>query len=196
MGNEMINISELTGYEYFTDYYICENGDVYSTKDKSRSIPKKLTGCIDSKGYRYIDVRGANGVRRCPKIHRLVALAYLPNISEKPQINHKDGNKLNNDVTNLEWCTNSENQLHAWANGLQNPNKGLDNHYWTQNNRGIGEPKKVRQLTLDGCLVAEYPSIAEAGRVTSLGASNISRACLGKTKNRISKNYKWEFIEE
>jgi len=63
-------------------------------------------------------------------VHRLVAKAFILNPKNKPQINHKDGDKLNNIVSNLEWCTNLENQRHSWANGRQAV-KGGD-HYLTK----------------------------------------------------------------
>jgi hypothetical protein len=52
-------------------------------------------------------------------LHRLVALAYIENPNEFKEVNHKDGNRLNNSYVNLEWVTRSENQLHAYRNGLQ-----------------------------------------------------------------------------
>lgn len=59
------------------------------------------------------------------KVHRLVAQAFIPNPQDKPEINHIDGNKINNHVSNLEWVTSSENQKHAFRIGLQK--SGLDN---------------------------------------------------------------------
>lgn len=57
----------------------------------------------------------------CRKVHRMVAEAFIPNPDNLPQINHKDGNKLNNHATNLEWCTARQNTAHAWLTGLATP---------------------------------------------------------------------------
>lgn len=62
-------------------------------------------------------------------VHKLVALAFIPPVSGKRFVNHKDGNKMNNDVTNLEWCTRSENMIHAFRNGLYRNGAGLKNCY-------------------------------------------------------------------
>jgi hypothetical protein len=61
------------------------------------------------------------------RIHRLVAHAFIDNQFNKPQVNHKNGNKLDNNVDNLEWCTNSENAIHAFKNGLRKPLYGINN---------------------------------------------------------------------
>lgn len=68
-------------------------------------------------GYKQIG-RTVNGKRRTLQVHRLVAMAYIPNPENKPEVNHKDGNKANNHVSNLEWCTRKENQRHAYDSGF------------------------------------------------------------------------------
>lgn len=62
-----------------------------------------------------------NGKRYKPLVHKLIAITFIPNPENKPVINHKDGNKQNNCVDNLEWTTQSENVKHSYANGLQKP---------------------------------------------------------------------------
>ena len=84
---------------------------------------RKSFGYKDKKGYLNFDFRRKGG--KTVKVHRLVAETFIPNPNNWPQINHKDGNKQNNCVKNLEWCDNSYNQLHAFKNKLQ---KGEFNH--------------------------------------------------------------------
>lgn len=75
-----------------------------------------------TKGYKGITL--TKDKKRYPKkVHRLVAEAFIPNPNNKPQINHIDCNKSNNNINNLEWCTNSENQKHAFKNGLNSSKK-------------------------------------------------------------------------
>lgn len=83
---------------------------------------KVLKPKIDKYGYKTI-VLTKNGIRKNYTVHRLVALAYLDNNDNKKTVNHIDGNKLNNDVDNLEWCTEKENQRHKWDSGLANYNR-------------------------------------------------------------------------
>ena len=104
-------MKKIEGYEY---YWVSEEGFVLSMSDKGVRILKP-----DLRGQYYsVTLSRAGRVKRFP-IHRLVAEYYIPNPDKKPQVNHKDGNKLNNHVDNLEWVTQSENQLHAFRIGLQ-----------------------------------------------------------------------------
>ena len=79
--------------------------------------PKLLAGTINESGYRYANLRKMNQTK-CLRWHRIVAKAFLPNPNNLPEINHIDGNKLNNCVSNLEWCTRKQNMVHAKENGL------------------------------------------------------------------------------
>lgn len=78
----------------------------------------------DRKGYFAVDLY-ENGKRTTERVHILVAEAFVPNPDNKPMINHKDGNKHNNNAENLEWVTHKENCEHAWKTGLAKPSYGM-----------------------------------------------------------------------
>ena len=122
--------SKILPIEGYDGYYISENGVVYSDKGSYRIA---LVQRIDIDNYKTVGLY-KNGQCKRFKVHRLVANAFLPKIEGKECVNHIDGNKWNNKATNLEWCTNSENSKHAFANGL--------NKYG--NKQRIGARKKAR----------------------------------------------------
>ena len=88
---------------------------------------RKMRLSNSTKGYKGVGLH-MQGVRASYQVHRLVASAFLPNVQNKPQVNHIDGDKANNNLANLEWCTNGENQIHAFANGLNKSKIGSE-HY-------------------------------------------------------------------
>ena len=97
-------------------YGVTSSGLVWAYPKKSRTHGRWLKICVDRYGYAYVCLY-KDGKTKNLKIHRLVAQAYLI-ASDKPHVNHKDGNKLNNNVSNLEWVTPKENKIHAFSTGI------------------------------------------------------------------------------
>lgn len=104
--------------------YLSQNGDVYSTKTN-----KYLATVLHKNGYFVFCTKlgGRSSKAVLLRVHRLVAETYLPNMENKPFVNHKDGNKQNNKVNNLEWVTAKENSIHAVTNLLWKPLKRDNN---------------------------------------------------------------------
>lgn len=99
------------GFETFSfdDYEITEDGKVFNKKWRRYVKPQP-----NGKGYLRVQI-----AKKFYFVHRLVAEKFVPNPENKPQVNHKDGNKLNNKAENLEWTTNKGNREHAVKTGLQ-----------------------------------------------------------------------------
>ena len=114
-------------------------------------------------------------------VHRLVAFAFVPNPEGKPEINHKDGNKLNNSVQNLEWCTSQENKRHAYENGLCG-------------GEHITHRRQVNQYDKDYNFIATYASIEEASKQTGIGHSSIWMCCNHRYKT--AGNFIWSYAQE
>lgn len=94
-------------------YRVCEDGTVYGKHGK------KLSPSDNGRGYLVLGLMIEGRGRVTFGVHRLVALAYLENPEGLPEVNHKDGNKLNNHFSNLEWCTRGGNILHAYESKLR-----------------------------------------------------------------------------
>lgn len=112
-------------------YIITSDGKVF-TKEREYSHggvkPKHfLKQTLNSNNYLRVSMTICNK-RKNYLVHRLVAQAFIPNPNNLPQVNHKDGNKLNNCVENLEWCTKSENEKHAYKLGLKTINTYGEKH--------------------------------------------------------------------
>lgn len=137
-----------------------------------------LKPSLESGGY-YFVVLYNNKIKRSFRIHRLVAKLFIPNPKNYEQVNHKDENKLNNHVSNLEWCT-----------AKYNINYGTGKYRKTINRR-----IPIIQYTLDGKFVAEYESATAAAYALGLPqyyARDILYICYGK-KGKTLKNFKWTF---
>lgn len=130
---------------------------------------------------------------RYVRMHRLVAEAFIPNPENKKCINHKDFNKQNNAVGNLEWVTFKENSAHA-AKLKPSMLAGMINY-----NKFI-RPKVILQITLSGLIIAEYPNSIEAQKATSVCQRNILQVASkdeykpGRTRKQAG-GYMWRFRE-
>ena len=152
-------------------YMVSNLGNVKRTSSQSKPgtgnyerHERMVTQRVNNKGYCMVDL-WENGKRTQRLVHRLVAEAFLPNKHDLPEVNHRDENSRNNCLDNLEWCNHEYNMNYgtlpariARANG-----------------------KPVKQMTLDGRLIAKYPSAFEAQRATGINNARISECCLGKT---------------
>jgi hypothetical protein len=144
---------------------------------------------VNNKGYLHV-VLSKNGITKSTRVHRIIAKLFNPNIhSDILEVNHKDGDKLNNKSTNLEWVTHHKNIIHSWEHGLSVPTGAA---------LLIGSKhpssKSVHQFTKDGVFIKEFGSVSEASRATGIFTSHISKVCGGKFKT--AKGYKWKFKDE
>ena len=146
------NIKDILGYEGL--YSITNDGRVFSTQSNRflSNKPQFMRGMPWYKGY----VLVKNGVKESVSGHVLVANAFISNPSNKPQVNHIDGNKQNNHVSNLEWCTVSENIQHAFDTGLKVHQVPL--HVSQENGKKLGLFQKANAIISED----EWSEIAEA----------------------------------
>ncbi|UGO47908.1 HNH endonuclease [Bacillus phage vB_BanS_Skywalker] len=180
-------MKQIKGYE--GKYSVSKDGNVYSEKSK-----KFLKQQINHRGYSCVNLYDKYGKMKTHTVHRLVALAFISNPENKPEINHRDGNKQNNDSDNLEWSTRSENMIHAHENGLQPKSEKQSEHarnLMLQTN--IKKRKPVLQFDLNMNLIAEHDSIVDASLLfgSKNYVSDISKCCRDKKKS--CKGFIWKY---
>lgn len=173
---EVSNLGRLKSYKMFRD------GRVLRLTDK--------TG-----GYIRVVLQGVGKNRKSIGLHRLVALHFIPNPDELPEVNHIDGNKQNNVVSNLEWCTRQYNAAHArkmhpdMLNGMVTYNKFV-------------RPKHIVQIAKDGHIVNTFLSAKNAEKQTGICARNIlqvaNRAPFNENGQirKTAGGYIWRFESE
>jgi len=179
---------DITGYE--GRYKVSSFGRLKSLSNGKwgfRPVTAIIIGTV-SCGYRRVQLRDRNGRYKGRLVHRLVAEAFIPNPENKPCINHIDGDKANNHIDNLEWCTYSENNKHAFRTGL----KVMEGH----NAVAISKSRRGQRTSYGGSHgmsklsendVLQIRSIYEQGWFTQaeIGrAYNVDGSMIGKIVNR------------
>ena len=167
---------DIPGYEGL--YQVNQLGSIRSYGNRSNHKKSIIMKQSDLLGYKVVALT-KDGKQKLYKVHRLVATVFVENPMNKPQVNHIDGNKHNNNAENLEWVTASENTKHAFNSGLSRPQKGKENR------RSL----PVEKLDLDGNVLDTYDGIREAERDTGIPHSNITNCCKGIYKT--AGGYKW-----
>lgn len=145
---------------------------------RNKITQKILKGRLTKSGYLQVSLKIDETNKFSNRyIHRLVAIYWIDNPENKREINHKDGNKENNNINNLEWVTSSENQKHRHSIGINKTS-----------NRRVGK------FTKDGELVAEYNSIQAAANAENNGIRvSIDNVVHGKRKSL--KGFIWKFLD-
>jgi hypothetical protein len=163
----------------FEDLYQVSSYGSVRNKDNGTKLIGNTT-----RGYRYVVLR-KNGNQYSPKVHRLVACAFLSNDNNYPCVNHIDGNKTNNNVRNLEWCSYSENSKHAYRIGLQRKMDGAKNHMYGKVGKMNAKSKTTEMFDLSGNLIKAFESAELAVKwlkqngYPKANFSSISQCCNG-----------------
>lgn len=185
-----------------TDYLVTIYGNIISLKNNMYRI---LSPSISKKGYCYVCLKTKDGSNTY-RVHRLVANAFISNPNNKPEVNHIDGNKLNNNVYNLEWVTHDENMKHASKSNLMAHTcgeKSGNSHYKTEqihlvckmledNNKSINEISEITKVSKMTILHIRHHRTWK--HISKL--YNIDNYYTDKYRSRYSKVYKKKTIDE
>lgn len=163
------------------DRYVSTGGNPFFVK--GRMLKKSLT----TAGYPRVQM-WVNGKKYIKTIHRLVALAFIPNPENKPCINHIDGNKLNYSIDNLEWCTQRDNIIHAIRTGLNSVDNMLKAAHKNKGWEKAAESVKKKVICDDGTI---YNSLKECAKAIGTSPEYLSR-CINH-KGGLYKGHVYRF---
>lgn len=156
----------------------------------------KLMSCLKSnKGYYTVMMSDRNGKKKRRSVHRMVAEAFIENPNNYPQVNHKDEDKTNNRVDNLEWCSAQYNTKYYYD---RHPEKSIG--ATRVNAKGCPHPHtgkrmslRVLQMTLDGEIICEWDNSRSVFRETGMSDWSVSQCCRGVWKT--AYGFKWRYAD-
>ena len=167
--------------EIFKKLDINQNYSVSNLGRVRNDKTNKFLSPRDLEGYKRVSIY-VNGKATDLRIHRLVATAFIPNLNNKPQVNHINGNRSDNCVTNLEWCTNAENVKHAYKIGLKDSKSNSESARGTRNPNCKLSEQDVKDIKTK----LEYLTGAELAKQYNVTPSTISN---------IKNNKKWKHLQ-
>ena len=190
---------DIVGYNGM--YQVSNKGRIRSFKYRNTKETYVLKQMINKKGYLIVGL-SKNGKRKTVIVHRIVAQAFIPNPNKYPQINHKDENKTNNNIDNLEWCTNSYNHNFGTHNervGLANTGKertqeSRERYKKSQERRRDKIAYRILQYDLNGVFIKEWRCAFDIEKELGFQRSTIRDCCNQKTKT--FKGYIWRYKTE
>ena len=159
--------------EGFENYSVSDTGEI-----RNDLTGKKLKSFVSSTGYK-ISHLSANGIKKTVKLHRIIAKAFIPNPNNKKCVNHINGNKQDNSLNNLEWCTHSENNIHSYKMLGRKSYNAI-------------EAMTIKKMKPVICIETGklYKSVKDA--ITATGILNISSCLTGKRNT--AGGFHWGYV--
>ncbi len=199
----MTEWKSIIGYE--NEYLVSNNGDVFSLRSKKRLKPS-----INEKGYMRVCLQ-KRGMKSWKRVNRLVAEAFIPNPDNLPMVNHKDEDKTNNFLENLEWCTaqynntygnkakRQANKIRGIAHSNEHKKKitsSILKYYETHDSASIGRISEKRKgvVGVRNGESVQFQSVKDAAIAVNGSRANITRSCNSKTRK--AYGYKWTWAGE
>lgn len=180
-------------YNYEGIYQVSSAGRIKSLKRRGCKNERILTPHLNNNGYYFISLC-RNGVCKNVTVHRLVALAFIPEVKDKLQVNHINGEKTDNRVSNLEWVNNREDVIHSFKTHPHYLENLRSEAYLNALNQRR-KIKPVNQYSLDGKLMRSFTSVRAASLATGVSKNEIYFVCSDKYPHRISAGgFKWEWL--
>lgn len=179
---------DIRGYEGL--YQVSNLGNVRSLNYGHRGITRNLVPKVNNRGRPWVEL-AKDGRRKALLIYRLVAIEFIPNENNYPEVNHKDENVFNNRADNLEWCTRKYNIDYSFGLHPERRSKVDRSLHKTGRKNENRKNLKVEQLDMDGNVIREWPNARSVFNSTGMSDWSISECCRGNRKK--AYGFRWRY---